>query len=58
MLSALFSEADSSFIFANGYKVAGSARGPLQSYPNESKVEEVGKKKEMDCDSMIRSMSF
>lgn len=42
MLSALFSEADLRFIFANGYKVAGSARGPLQSYPNESNAEEVG----------------
>lgn len=33
------------FGFANRYKVEASARGPLQSYPNESNAEETQREK-------------
>lgn len=41
-----FPEKDFRFIFANGYKMSGSARGPLQSYPNETYMEKCPKKRE------------
>lgn len=40
-LSALFPDVELRFVLANGYRVAGSATGPLQGYPNESNVEEI-----------------
>lgn len=52
---SFFSEADLRFIFANGYKMSGSARGPQQSYPNESNVEEMHKKKEKEKVMVIRN---
>lgn len=53
MLSALFFESDLRVVFANGYEMLDSARGPLQSYQNETNMEEIHQKKKKEKEKVM-----